>query len=71
MLFRSVTVLTQDSAAADVLSTAIFLMDIDKSRALVNSLDGVEAMWVMPNGEVIVTDGMKKVLRDLGDASYE
>ncbi len=69
--YSAVTVMTQDSAAADILSTAIFILPPKKSMELVESLDGVEALWVMHDGEIIATEGMKQSLRDLGGASNE
>ena len=55
--FASVTVITRDSGLADALSTALFTLDYDTGRALVDSLDGVEAMWVTTEYEKLMTDG--------------
>ncbi len=41
-----VSVICEDSAMGDGLSTALFCMTLEEGMALVNSLDGVEAMWV-------------------------
>lgn len=41
----SVTVISEDGALADALSTALFNMPIDEGMVLVESLDGVEALW--------------------------
>lgn len=64
--FRAVTVVTEDSGIADYLSTAIFLMPYEKGLALINSLEGVEAVWVMPDETVKATDGMKKIMKSHG-----
>lgn len=50
--FASVSVVCRDSGLADALSTALFCMDYDAGRALIDSLDGVRAVWVMHDGSV-------------------
>jgi thiamine biosynthesis lipoprotein len=55
--FLSVSVVCADSGLADCLSTALFCMSPEKGRALVESMPGVEAMWVGENGEQAVSSG--------------
>jgi thiamine biosynthesis lipoprotein len=64
--FRAVTVVTEDSGVADYLSTAIFLMPYEQGRQLIEGLDGVEAVWVMPNGSIEATEGMKRIMKSRG-----
>jgi len=64
--YRAVTVITPDSGLADFLSTTVFLMPFEESRKLVESLKDVEALWVMPDGKVEATDGMKKIMKSNG-----
>ncbi|MDD7174332.1 MAG: FAD:protein FMN transferase [Clostridiales bacterium] len=45
--YRSVSIITENSGYADMLSTAAFLMPYDESRAFIDSLDGVEAIWLI------------------------
>ncbi len=68
--YKAVTVVTEDSAEADILSTALFLMPPDESLAFAQDM-GVEALWVMPDNELVYTPGMKVLLRDLGGAYYK
>ena len=64
--YRAVTVVSQDSGLADLASTALFLMPFEESYALAESLDGLEAYWVHPDGSVQFTDGLKSMLRSEG-----
>ena len=43
--FKSVSIVCDDSALADALSTALFILSRDEGMKLIESLDGVEAMW--------------------------
>ena len=63
---RAVTVVTEDSGYADLLSTALYLMPYEEARAFADGLDGVEAYWVLNDGTIRYTDGMKNVLRSAG-----
>lgn len=62
--FTSVSILTEDSGLADALSTACFTMSYEKGLALVESLEGVEAMWVTPEGEQFFSSGFEKFITE-------
>ena len=66
---HGVTVLTQDSALADALSTCFFLLPYEKGRALADSLEGVEVYWVLEDGSIHFTDGMGALLQSQGASS--
>ncbi len=68
--YKAVTVVCEDSGMADLLSTTLFLMPPEQSLPFAENLDGLEAIWVMPDNEIMMTSGMKAMLRDLGGASY-
>ena len=69
--YRAVTVTASGSGPADFMSTALFLLPFEESLALVESLANFEAMWVMHDGEVRTTDGMKKLLQSQGATREE
>ena len=57
--FASVTVITSDSGLADALSTALFCMSYEDGLALIESIGGIEVIWVDKNYNVKHTDGIK------------
>ena len=56
-IYDSVTILCSDSAKADALSTAVFNMKPEEGMKFVESLDGVEALWVYPDGKETQSSG--------------
>lgn len=63
---RAVTIMIENNAMADLLSTAVFLMPYEKGRQLVESIPACEALWVFADGSVKVTDGLLPFLRNKG-----
>jgi thiamine biosynthesis lipoprotein len=61
--FAQVTILCRDSGLADALSTAVFNMPLDRGRSLIDSLEGVEAAWVLKDGSIEYSDGFEKFLK--------
>lgn len=61
-LWRSVTVVCDDSALADALSTALFLLPMEEGEALLKEA-GAEALWVAPSGEEHMTMGFLEMIR--------
>ncbi len=64
--YLSVTVIAASSDKADFLSTALFLLPYEKSRDLADSMADLEALWVMPDGEIRTTAGMDEKLGSSG-----
>ena len=58
--FMSVSVICNNSADGDGLSTALFCMTIEEGMEFVNSLDGVEALWVANDETVYKSDNFDK-----------
>jgi thiamine biosynthesis lipoprotein len=63
-LFSSVSIIADDSSLADALSTAVFNMNLDNGLSLINGLDGVEAMWITVDGDMIYSEGFEQYLAD-------
>lgn len=59
----AVSVVCNDSALADSLSTALFNMSVENGKALVESLGGVEAVWTDKNGKVYYSSGFEDLIR--------
>jgi len=64
--FRAVTVLTEDSGIADFMSTTLFLMSYEDGKALIEKVGGIEAVWVMHDGSIQATEGMKNIMKSNG-----
>ena len=60
--FRSVTIICDDSALADALSTALFVLPLEEGMTLAEQC-GVEAMWLHTDGTRSYTPGFEKLIR--------
>ena len=56
---RSVTILTKDGFLSDALSTACFILGLEKGSRLAEQL-GAEALFVDCKGNIFMTDGMRQ-----------
>ena len=61
-LWRSVTILCDDSGLADALSTALFLLPLEEGQALLDQ-NGAFAMWVNRSGEIFYSPGFEDNIR--------
>ena len=60
--FTAVTVVCEDSGEADALATAIYNMHLEKGLALIEGKPGIDAFWVLPDGEQKFTTGFHELL---------
>jgi thiamine biosynthesis lipoprotein len=56
---ESATVICEESMKADALSTAAFIMGLDKGLDLIGGITGVEAIFVTENKRVYITKGLR------------
>ena len=54
---NSVSILSASGSAGDALSTACFVMGLDKGMALIESLPGIEALFITEDNELIPSSG--------------
>lgn len=59
---HSVSVLCEDSALADALSTTLFNMSIEEGKALIEKTDGTEAVWVDESYNTVYSSGFESFL---------
>ncbi len=57
--YRSVSVITNDSGLGDAMSTALFIMDYEKGKKIVESTENLEAMWVLADGTQLYSSGFE------------
>jgi len=63
-LSRSVTVIAKKAYFADALATGVFIMGPEKGLALIESLEGVDGMIIDARGNVHVSKGLQKKVKD-------
>jgi len=60
--YASVTIRCRNGMRADALSTAVFNMEFEEGLAFIESLEGTEAMWVLPDGTERFSSGFEQYL---------
>lgn len=58
--FTSVTIVAEDSGLADVMSTAIYNMPFEEGLAFVDSMEEIEAMWILGDGSIRYSQKFEK-----------
>ena len=59
----SVTVVSDRSVDGDALTTACFVLGPEEGMRLINSLPGIEALFIFENGETAFTDDMRDIIQ--------
>lgn len=62
--YLSVTILARDGGLADAYSTAVFNMEIDEGEDFIESIDGIEAMWILGDGTEVYSSGFKEFMSE-------
>lgn len=55
----AVSVFHEDGAIADILSTAIYLLGLQDGLTYVNQTAGLEAVWYLADGTIVVSNGLQ------------
>jgi len=55
----SVTLVSNSSFDADALDTAVFILGLEKGKALIQQYGGIEAVFVTTDKKIYVTEGLK------------
>ena len=53
------TIISESSMEGDALSTAAFVLGLEKGTELIESMEGIEAVFITRNREVTCTSGAK------------
>ncbi len=61
--YAQVTLVCRDSGLGDALSTAVFNMPREQGSAFVDSMDEVEACWVMKDGRIYYSAGFQNYIK--------
>ena len=57
---KSVTIVADDSALADFLSTTLFLMTVEEGQEFIKNYPEVDVIWYTLDDQVISTEGIKQ-----------
>ena len=61
--YKSVSIICDDTAISDMLSTYIFMIDYDSALAVINNFENVEIYCVLKDGKIHYTDGLKSMMQ--------
>jgi thiamine biosynthesis lipoprotein len=61
---KAVSVVTDNSALADIYSTTVFLLDLEEAKQFVNTTDNLEAVWFLEDGTIIYSDNFEALIHN-------
>ena len=56
-----ITIASDKSTDGDALSTSVFAMGVEEGMKFVNSIDGIDAIFITKDNKVYITDGIRNV----------
>lgn len=56
-----ITIVSDKSVDGDALSTSVFAMGVEEGMNFVNTLDGIDAIFITKDNKVYITDGLKSI----------
>lgn len=56
-----ITIISDTSADGDALSTSVFAMGVEEGMKFVNSIDGIDAIFITKDNKVYITDGIRSI----------
>lgn len=62
---RAVTVVCENSALADVLSTALFCLPVEQGKTLLKNTPNAYAVWVLTDGSLTYSDGFGELMEGI------
>ena len=56
-----ITIVSDKSTDGDALSTSVFAMGVDEGMKFVNSIDGIDAIFITKDNKVYITNGLRNI----------
>ncbi|MBR4282217.1 MAG: FAD:protein FMN transferase, partial [Clostridia bacterium] len=62
-IYLSVSVICEDTALGDTLSTALFCMPLEEGKNLINTIPNAEALWLTKDTQTYTTTGWDEYVK--------
>ena len=67
----SATIISDNSIDGDGLSTGIYILGVDKSLKIIESIEGIDAIFITEDKKVYTTSGVDKNIFTLTDKEFK